>query len=214
MEKLILLLGLLIFPIVTCQGQSVAKPMDIPTVELLIHFHKRKYDKLDERTKNEVKHSAITKTASNVYEKYEQLNKELSARYSIISAWGSTALSALQLANEIKATYPLISTFIRQTRELKNIYVINEYAKAIEGIQIECQYLSATIKKIPLLKADAAAIAEVILELQTRVTSINQILRNCTFMVQGYIALQGIKYQDNIIDKAKIANKIIAEYSK
>ena len=132
----------------------------------------------------------------------------------MISAWSSTALSALQLGNEIKATFPLLSTFARQTKYLKNLNIVQEYARAIEGIYIECQYLSATIKKIPLLKADAVSIAEVIMELQARVTSINQILRNCTFMVQGYIALQEYKYQDNIVDKARIATKIIADYSK
>ena len=214
MGKLTLILALMIFPFVLCYSQEVDKPMDIPTLELLIDFHKKKYNRLDERTKNEVKHQALSKVVTDVTKKYEELNEELSARYSMISAWSSTALSALQLGNEIKATFPLLSTFARQTKYLKNLNIVQEYARAIEGIYIECQYLSATIKKIPLLKADAVSIAEVIMELQARVTSINQILRNCTFMVQGYIALQEYKYQDNIVDKARIATKIIADYSK
>lgn len=214
MAKLTLIVALLFFPLVLCYSQEVEKPMDIPTLELLIDFHKKKYNRLDERTKNEVKHQALSKVVTDVTKKYEELNKELSARYSMISAWSSTALSALQLGNEIKATFPLLSTFARQTKYLKNLNIVQEYARAIEGIYIECQYLSATIKKIPLLKADAVSIAEVIMELQARVTSINQILRNCTFMVQGYIALQEYKYQDNIVDKARIATKIIADYSK
>lgn len=191
-----------------------AKPMDIPSLELLIKFHKDKYKKLEERNKQEIGHSTMSSTVANVTKNYEELHKELSARYSMLSAWGTTAISTLRLAKEVKDTFPLLNTFIEYTRHLKNIHVIKEYANTIEVINLECKYLSSTIKKIPLLRANAAEITEVIMELQARVSSINRYLNNCIFMVEGYVALQNIGYNTSPIDKARIANKIILDFSK
>lgn len=213
MEKVILIISLALLPLVS-YSQNVDKPMDIPSLELLIKSHKEKYNRLEQRNKNEMQHSAWSATVANVTDKYEELHKELTTRYSMVSAWGTTALSALQLANEIKGTFPLLNTFIQQTKYLKNIYVIREYVNTIEAINLECKYLSATIKKIPLLRADAQSILEVILELDARISSINQYLKNCIFMVEGYIALEGVGYKTSIVDKGRIANKIIQDYSR
>lgn len=213
MEKIILIIALAVLPLVG-YSQVTAKPMDIPSLELLIKSHKVKYDRLEYRNKNEMKHSAWSITVANVTNKYEEMHKELTTRYSMVSAWGTTALAALNLAKDIKDTFPLLNTFIQQTKHLTNIYVIREYANTIEAINLECKYLSATIKKIPLLRADAQSILEVILELEARVSSINQYLKNCIFMVEGYITLQGIGYKTSIVDKGRIATKIIQDYTR
>lgn len=213
MGKITLIIALTLLPLFG-YSQNVSKPMDIPSLELLIKSHKEKYDRLEQRNKNEMRHSAWSSTVANVTDKYDDLHKELTTRYSMVSAWGTTALAALNLAKDIKDTFQLLNTFIKQTKYLKNIYVIREYANTIEAINLECKYLSATIKKIPLLRADAQLILEVILELDARVSSINQYLKNCIFMVEGYIALQSVGYKNSIVDKGRIATKIIQDYTR
>lgn len=208
------LLFCLFLPYCTALAQNVDKPMDIPSLELLIAFHKQKYDRLQDRNKSELGHTSISNTVKEIANDYQMVHKELSSRYSIVSSWASTALTALQLAREIKDTYPLLNSFVSYTKHLKNVYVIREYLNTIELLNLECKYLSATIKKIPLLKADAQEIMELLLDLQSRVRNINTYLKNCVFMVQGYIALQNIGYKSSIVDKSKIALKIISEYSK
>lgn len=213
-KKLSFCLLLCLLPYCSAFAQDVDKPMDIPSLELLINFHKKKYDRLQDRNKSELGHTSISNTVKEIANDYQMVHKELSSRYSIVSSWASTALTALQLAKEIRDTYPLLNSFISYTKYLKNVYVIREYLNAIDRLNLECKYLSATIKKIPLLKADAQEIMALLFELQSRVSNINTYLRNCVFMVQGYIALQNMGYKSSFVDKSKIALKIISEYSK
>lgn len=215
MEKVIKVF-LILFVLSFCGGIAKAQeqPMDIPTLEILIDFHKKKYDKLSDRALKEAAKIVVTNTTTDLSKEYEKLHKELTSRVTGYLQWVAVGTQAISLAKDVKDSFALIKVFSMQTRYLTNIYVVREYLTAIDGIKTQCTYLSATIKKIPLLRANAKEITEVLSELQSRVSAIKQYLSSCNFMVQGYVALQNMNYQQNPIDKARIASKIIREYSR
>lgn len=192
-----------------------AKPMDIPTLEILIDAHKAKYDKLDKRVLEEVAKLGATKSTKKLSEQYEELQGELSKRYNSALAWTSVGLSALRLAKDIRRSYDLLKTFGTQVKYVKNIYVLREYTTAVGYLAAQYEYLNASVKKLPLMRADPQSLSQVVLELQTRVTAINYYLYQCNYMVQGYKLLEEAKYSGfTPIDKAKIATQIIKDFSK
>lgn len=192
-----------------------AEPMDIPTLELFIDAHKAKYKKLDQRVLAESAKLQITQTTKSLSEQYEELHKELGERYNALSAWTSVGLSALRLMSEVRKSYTLIKTFGGQVKYIDNIYVLREYMLAIDYLQRQCKYLTATVKKLPALRADPQSLTEVIFELQTVVSSINLYLDRCNFIVRGYKLLQDAKFvKFPIVDQAKIATQIIRDFSK
>ena len=215
MEKIIRLYLVIAFAFLTPSlVKAQDQPIDIPTLEILIDWHKQKYNKLSDRAIREATKLAVSKQTTTLSEEYEKLHKEITSRYTSYLAWGSLGIDAISLAKDVKDSFELIKTFAIQVKYVTNIYVVREYLNALDGIRTQCTYLSATIKKIPLLRANAQEIAEVLFELKARVSTIKQYLSNCNFMVQGYVALQKMKYNNNPIDKARIATKIIKDYAK
>lgn len=213
MEKVIITLLFILM----AEGSSFAQseqPADIINTELLINMHKKQQDALKKRVAKGIVITQATETVKQTTNTFEELHKQLSNRFSTISTFATTGLTAWQLVTEIKDTLPLITRFAQCTKYLTNLYVINEYIKTIEQMKIEGQFLTSSIKRIPLLKADAKSIMELLLEIQSRVTNIRRSLHNCLFMVQGYVALQHMKHDNEVIDKARIATKIIKRYSE
>lgn len=210
--KLAIIVGFLFFSPTMMKAQD--QPMDIPTLEILIDWHKQKYNKLSDRALREAAKLGVSSTTKTLSEQYEQLHKEITSRYTSYLAWGSLALDAISLAKEVKDSFTEIQTFSVQVRYITNIYVVREYLTALEGIRTQCTYIAATIKRIPLLHANAQEISQMIWELKSRVSVIRQYLSNCNFMVQGYISLQKMGYNRNPVDKAKIAVQIIKDYGK
>ena len=195
-------------------AQDVTEPTDIATTEALIDSHKHKHNALKDRSFTEAAKLSISETATTLSTEYEKLHKELSSQYANFSAWGSVGLTAFRIAKDIKDAYPLIVSFTKNLKYVTNIYVLKEYLDTAEAIRIQCNYLSAIAKKIPLLKANAKEISDVLFSLQQRISAITYYLRSCNFMVIGYMALQRNTPKSNPIDKARIATQIIKEYSK
>lgn len=214
MEKVIISLCLFLFPVLSfAQGKS--QPSDIINTELLINLHKKQQDGLKKRVAQGIVVKKTTETVKKTTNTFEELHNELTSRYSLLSAWTSTGLTMFQLATEVKDVLPLVYKFGQRTKYLTNIYIANEYLKTIESLEVEVKFLATSIKKIPLLKADAKSITELLFEIQYRVTKIKRVLSNCLFMVEGYIALQSMSYyKEDPIDKARIATSIIKRYSQ
>lgn len=215
MKKSVIAITLVILCSLTCPTMAVAqKPMDIPTLELLIDWHKRKYDKLSERADREAAKNVVVKKAQELSEGYEDLHKRLTSRYTSYMAWGSVGISVLSLSKDLKKCAVQLQMFAIQVKYVKNMYVLREYIRTIEGLRVQYKYISTTIRKIPLLRANPKELQEIIIELQSSLTAINSCLYSCNFMVQGYKALEEMNYHQDPIDKAKIATQIIRDYSK
>lgn len=215
MKKSVIAITLLILCSLTCPTMAVAqKPMDIPTLELLIDWHKRKYDKLSDRADREAAKNVVVKKAQELSEGYEDLHKRLTSRYTSYMAWGAVGISVLSLSKDLKKCAVQLQMFAIQVKYVKNMYVLREYIRTIEGLRVQYKYLSTTIRKIPLLRANPKELQEVIIELQSSLTAINSCLYSCNFMVQGYKALEEMNYHQDTIDKAKIATQIIRDYIK
>lgn len=215
MKKSVIAITLVILCSLTCPTMAVAqKPMDIPTLELLIDWHKRKYDKLSERADREAAKNVVVKKAQELSEGYEDLHKRLTSRYTSYMAWGSVGISVLSLSKDLKKCAVQLQMFAIQVKYVKNMYVLREYIRTIEGLRVQYKYLWITIRKIPLLRANPKELQEIIIELQSSLTAINSCLYSCNFMVQGYKALEEMNYRQDPIDKAKIATQIIRDYSK
>lgn len=215
MKKTVIAITLVILCSLTCPTMAVAqKPMDIPTLELLIDWHKRKYDKLSERADREAAKNVVVKKAQELSEGYEDLHKRLTSRYTSYMAWGSVGISVLSLSKDLKKCAVQLQMFAIQVKYVKNMYVLREYIRTIEGLRVQYKYLWITIRKIPLLRANPKELQEIIIELQSSLTAINSCLYSCNFMVQGYKALEEMNYRQDPIDKAKIATQIIRDYSK
>lgn len=215
MKKTVIAITLVILCSLTCPTMAVAqKPMDIPTLELLIDWHKRKYDKLSERADKEAAKNVVVKKAQELSEGYEDLHKRLTSRYTSYMAWGAVGISVLSLSKDLKKCAVQLQMFAIQVKYVKNMYVLREYIRTIEGLRVQYKYLSTTIRKIPLLRANPKELQEIIIELQSSLTAINSCLYSCNFMVQGYRALEEMNYPHDPIDKAKIATQIIRDYSK
>lgn len=215
MKKTVIAITLVILCSLTCPTMAVAqKPMDIPTLELLIDWHKRKYDKLSERADREAAKNVVVKKAQELSEGYEDLHKRLTSRYTSYMAWGSVGISVLSLSKDLKKCAVQLQMFAIQVKYVKNMYVLREYIQTIEGLRVQYKYLWITIRKIPLLRANPKELQEIIIELQSSLTAINSCLYSCNFMVQGYKALEEMNYRQDPIDKAKIATQIIRDYSK
>lgn len=215
MKKSVIAITLVILCSLTCPTMAVAqKPMDIPTLELLIDWHKRKYDKLSERADREAAKNVVVKKAQELSEGYEDLHKRLTSRYTSYMAWGSVGISVLSLSKDLKKCAVQLQMFAIQVKYVKNMYVLREYIRTIEGLRVQYKYLWITIRMIPLLRANPKELQEIIIELQSSLTAINSCLYSCNFMVQGYKALEEMNYRQDPIDKAKIATQIIRDYSK
>lgn len=187
-------------------------PMDVGSIELLIDRHKKQHDRLEERNKEEIKHSTVTLLVKDIATKYETLHKDLNKKYAIASQWINLGIGSISLLTEVKELGKALPPFLSYAHKITNPFVLQKYLQAGKKIRNEIDFCIKSLTALTALRITAYELNQIIDLLKSHISDVRMLLSSYTMVIRGQIGYNDLFERPTLPDYASIANEVIREY--